>query len=115
MLVERLVQRRNLMIILIFVSVLKDDFRATPADTDAAVGETVSLDCSAPRGRPEPEVVWLKDGQVVQPGGRVQVQLQGGLVVRGVHKEDAGRYVCRAVNMAGTRETQPVKLGVHGK
>ena len=48
-------------------------------------------------------------------GGRVVVDGEGGLSLRGVRKEEGGRYQCIAENLAGGRETPPVRLGVHGK
>ncbi len=47
-------------------------------------------------------------------GGRVVVEGEGSLAIRGVRKEDGGRYQCIAENLAGARETPPVRLGVHG-
>ncbi len=48
-------------------------------------------------------------------GGRVVVESEGSLAIRGVRKEDGGRYQCIAENLAGARETPSVRLGVHGK
>ena len=42
--------------------------------------------------------------------------VQGGnLVLSKVTKEEVGKYVCRAENMAAVRETPQIHLGVHGE
>jgi hypothetical protein len=60
----------------------------------------------------------IQDGRYVGvdgEDGRVVVEAEGGLALRGVRKEDGGRYQCIAENLAGARETPPVRLGVHGE
>ena len=42
--------------------------------------------------------------------------MQGGnLLLSKVTKEEVGKYVCRAENLAAVRETPQIHLGVHGK
>ncbi|XP_069637303.1 obscurin-like protein 1 [Haliaeetus albicilla] len=51
--------------------------------------------------RPDATVRWLRDGQEVQPGERVQVEASGvlrQLTVRGVQPSDSGCYVCDAAS-----------------
>ncbi|XP_010566178.1 PREDICTED: obscurin-like protein 1 [Haliaeetus leucocephalus] len=50
---------------------------------------------------PDTTVRWLRDGQEVQPGERVQVEASGvlrQLTVRGVQPSDSGCYVCDAAS-----------------
>ena len=44
-------------------AVLRDEFRSWPVDTEAVVGDRVTLQCSPPRGDPPPTVRWLRGGQ----------------------------------------------------
>ena len=42
--------------------------------------------------------------------------MQGGnLLLSKVTKEEVGKYVCRAENLAAVRETPQIHLGVHGE
>lgn len=49
----------------IYLTVLREEFRLEPVSTQTAQGETVILECSPPRGNPEPSVYWKKNGQAL--------------------------------------------------
>ena len=46
--------------------------------------------------------------------GLFQVTESGNLVIHNTQKSDAGEYVCRAVNMVGSKDSEPAKLSVQG-
>jgi len=45
----------------------------------------------------------------------LQVTESGNLVIQNVQKSDDGDYICRAVNMVGSKDSEPAKLTVLGK
>lgn len=80
-----------------------------------AFGETALLQCGPPRGNPEPNVVWKKDGHDLEADGqRIKIIDGGNLMITNVLREDEGRYQCIAHNLVGSRETPTVTLTVHG-
>ncbi|XP_072144305.1 roundabout homolog 1-like isoform X1 [Dermacentor andersoni] len=98
------------------LAALRDEFRQLPKSVHAAAGDSATLECVPPRGHPEPTVTWFKDGVQVQPGtGRVRLLAQGALLIADVRPSDQGRYVCRAANMLGTRDSPSALLSVHTK
>lgn len=56
--------------VLFFVTVLRDDFRLVPKDTVALVGGPVVLNCTPPRGIPEPSVLWYMNGKLLDLSGK---------------------------------------------
>lgn len=94
---------------------LKEDFREQPANTHVAVGEEARMACQPPRGLPEPSARWKKDGEMIQPGGRLRVEPEGSLVISNARKEDSGVYICIGFNAAGQRESDPARLSVLGR
>ncbi|XP_076367130.1 roundabout homolog 2-like isoform X3 [Tachypleus tridentatus] len=98
------------------LAVFRDDFRTSPKNTRVAVGETAVLECTPPRGHPEPEVSWEKDGRLISVGtGRIRMGGQGNLVIENIRQDDEGRYKCIARNMVGIRESPVAILAVNVK
>ena len=75
-----------------------------PAKVTVLIGETLTLNCSA-TGDPEPIMNWKKQ-EAQLPVGRSQ-QINGGLFIRNVKKEDAGNYICAATS-AGVFDVETV-------
>ncbi|KAJ0177852.1 hypothetical protein K1T71_006725 [Dendrolimus kikuchii] len=94
------------------VAVLRDEFRAEPRDVQVAAGEPALLECSPPKGVPEPSVHWLKDGQIfdVEVNGRVTVTNTGSLKFLETVPHDSGAYRCVASNIAGERQSRAAAL-----
>ena len=97
------------------ISVIRDDFRQEPVDTTRSVGSSVVLHCKPPRGEPEVQVSWLKNGKELKLDERVQVADDGDLSISMVTKYDAGQYVCLGRNTAGEKLSSPAQLTVLGK
>ncbi|XP_063827497.1 roundabout homolog 1-like isoform X1 [Ostrinia nubilalis] len=94
------------------IAVLRDDFRSEPRDFKVASGEPALLECSAPRGVPDPGVHWTKDGQSldVEVNGRISVVDGGNLKILESLPSDSGVYRCVASNVAGERQSRPATL-----
>ncbi|XP_022244234.1 Down syndrome cell adhesion molecule-like protein Dscam2 isoform X1 [Limulus polyphemus] len=94
-------------------------WKTEPRDTSAITGSDAVLDCQA-FGRPEPRVVWKKSNDdtsskfnTVISGARVQVLVNGSLVIRNVQEDDGGRFMCEASNSVGSPISTVVQLDVH--
>ncbi|XP_058380273.1 hemicentin-2 [Diceros bicornis minor] len=67
-------------------------------------GQSLTLECDT-NGFPAPEVVWLKDGQLIPEGGSHRL-LDGARALHfpRIQEGDSGLYSCRAENQAGTAQ-----------
>ncbi|XP_026731821.1 neogenin-like isoform X3 [Trichoplusia ni] len=94
------------------IAVLRDDFRVEPRDVKVASGEPAVLECSAPKGVPDPGVHWTKDGQSldVEVNGRIMIVNGGDLRILESLPTDSGVYRCVASNVAGERQSRPATL-----
>lgn len=97
--------------------VLRDEFRLEPQNTRIAQGDTALLECAAPRGIPEPTVMWKKAGQKLDLEGskRIRIVDGGNLAIQDARQSDEGQYQCIAKNPVGVRESTVAMLKVHGE
>lgn len=88
-------------IIPIFDHALKDTYNRTLNE--------LTLSCVV-RGEPRPKVLWSKDGLPCKKGEKYEInRLKNGtceLIVNKVTQHDMGRYICKAENRAGKRDSQ---------
>ncbi|XP_066254653.1 roundabout homolog 2-like isoform X1 [Euwallacea similis] len=97
------------------VAVLRDEFRLEPQNGRVAAGEDIVMECAPPRGTPEPQVSWRKDGQTLELGARLKLVDGFNLAITGSKPSDDGRYQCVAKNTAGIRESAVAILKVFVK
>lgn len=74
------------------------------------------LECSAPRGSPEPVVLWRKNGQKIDTNSTKRIRMVDGsnLEIQDVRQTDEGFYQCVAKNIVGSRESQLAHLRIIG-
>ncbi|VDN57108.1 unnamed protein product [Dracunculus medinensis] len=99
------------------IAMLKDDFRVRPRTLQAIIGNRAILECSPPRGFPDPVVSWRKDERELNPQDDPRITLHpgGNLIIDKVERSDSGFYQCIATNMVGEKISNPARLSVHEK
>ncbi|RXN18375.1 hemicentin-2 isoform X1 [Labeo rohita] len=75
--------------------------QGAPAVT-VMIAQPLNLPCMLLDGIPLPERVWTHNGKQVRVGGRVFLRSDGSLHVDRAGADDAGTYVCTAINVAGS-------------
>ncbi|CAJ0967073.1 unnamed protein product [Ranitomeya imitator] len=111
--------------------VLKDEFRQEPLDKVVIAGRPLVINCSSPKGHPEPTVTWRKNGALLdRNNSRYTVQSKDrsaagtnaqynnilfgddGFSIRRTLSSDAGVYMCVASNQAGDRTSRGAVISV---
>ncbi|KAJ1361378.1 Protein sax-3 [Parelaphostrongylus tenuis] len=97
------------------IAMLRDDFRTRPRTVQALSGDKAVLECSPPRGFPEPVVSWRKDDKELKLSEipRMTLYPDGNLIIEPVEHSDSGTYQCVATNMVGERVSNPARLSVY--
>ncbi|ENN71106.1 hypothetical protein YQE_12039, partial [Dendroctonus ponderosae] len=95
--------------------IIRDEFRLEPQNGRVAAGEDFIMECSPPRGTPEPQVFWRKDGQTLELGARLKLVDGMNLAITDAKPADDGRYQCVARNTAGLRESSVAILTIYVK
>ncbi|XP_041947130.1 roundabout homolog 1 isoform X2 [Alosa sapidissima] len=94
------------------IAALREEFRVQPSDVEVAVDEVAIMNCSPPIGQPEPNVIWKKDGVLINSTDDHYTVLNGKLIIGPAQKNDSGVYICVASNTMGVRESQAARLSV---
>ncbi|XP_062973754.1 tyrosine-protein kinase receptor TYRO3 isoform X1 [Elgaria multicarinata webbii] len=89
-----------------------------PVKLKVSQGQPVKLNCSL-EGMEEPEMLWMKDGAVVQSVDQVYIPVDeehwiGFLSLKSVDRTDSGKYWCQVETNGKKEESQQVWLVVEG-
>ncbi|XP_054901138.1 immunoglobulin superfamily DCC subclass member 3 [Poeciliopsis prolifica] len=80
------------------------EFVQPPQSIARPVGTTAIFTCQV-QGEPEPQLTWLKNGQVLEPGGHVKLRNNNStLTINSLSQEDEAIYQCIAENSAGSTQ-----------
>lgn len=79
-------------------------FQVMPQGMNVTVGSPLILHCKA-MGSPNPNITWQKDGLSVDTT-HVTLLSNGSLYISSTVVLDAGRYSCKATNVAGSRSVR---------
>ncbi|XP_035507925.1 immunoglobulin superfamily DCC subclass member 3 [Morone saxatilis] len=80
------------------------EFVQAPQSIARPVGTTAIFTCQA-QGEPEPQLTWLKNGQILEPRGHVKLRNNNStLTIYGISQDDEAIYQCIAENSAGSTQ-----------
>ncbi|KAM9348952.1 roundabout homolog 4 [Symphorus nematophorus] len=99
----------------LYIAVLQEEFSEQPSDVEVAEGEVAVLSCGPPKGHPEPNVMWKKDGLPINSSDHHYTELSGKLIIAPAGKNHSGAYVCVASNTMGVRQSRAARLSVLAK
>ncbi|XP_019359520.1 PREDICTED: immunoglobulin superfamily DCC subclass member 3 [Gavialis gangeticus] len=80
------------------------EFVQHPQSISRPVGTTAIFTCLA-QGEPPPQITWLKNGQILEPGDHVKLKNNNStLTIYGISQMDEAIYQCIAENSAGSTQ-----------
>ncbi|XP_013881640.1 immunoglobulin superfamily DCC subclass member 3 [Austrofundulus limnaeus] len=80
------------------------EFVQPPQSIARPVGTTAIFTCQV-QGEPDPQLTWLKNGQVLEPRGHVKLRNNNStLTIHSISQEDEAIYQCIAENSAGSTQ-----------
>ena len=93
---------------------IRKAFEEEPENANAIAGDTILLRCSPPIGFPTPQVTWEKDGEPLDlsTNQRHAIIGDGSLELSDIDIADAGKYSCRAENVAYARRSKYAVVNV---
>ncbi|KAM4575822.1 uncharacterized protein PAE49_006192 isoform 3-T3 [Odontesthes bonariensis] len=74
-------------------------FVQQPTNLTVKRGENVTLTCRPPHSRPEAQVSWFRNNQLLAPTAQATVLPSGDLVFHSILENNSGSYFCRASNI----------------
>ncbi len=101
---------------LIHFTDIRKSFDQEPLGAKVLKDNPIQLLCRAPRGEPDPEVYWERDGVRVDTQDLHYLQTQdGSLIISTAWMSDTGNYTCIAENIAGKRKSETASVYVYGR
>ena len=80
-----------------------------------ALGFSERLDCPVDANPPVTQIIWTKNGIIIDFGTSPLIQLtNGSLLVTQVTQSDAGNYRCTAISSYGNGDSEIVQVEVKG-
>ena len=76
-------------------------------------GETLALECSVADGLNE--VIWTKDGSILNEEARIILTPSGGLMVKNLLEDDNGAYLCISTGEEGSIQSEITTLLVQSE
>ncbi|XP_051519218.1 roundabout homolog 3-like [Myxocyprinus asiaticus] len=70
-------------------------FIVEPANLTVRKGDPATIPCRPPHSRPQAQVSWFKDSQLLQPGLHYTTDPNGDMLFHSVKETDRGFYFCR--------------------
>ncbi|EAT41131.1 AAEL007195-PA [Aedes aegypti] len=98
----------------IVVAYLKKNFVLPAPKLRAEAGTKLEIKCTAPKGYPKPQIMWLKNNfSLTGSSPLLTFSSEGNILISAVKLQDIGNYTCVAENIAGKRTSEPIELIVY--